>query len=46
MERSYQEIIKVYDLLGLPHAGRVFRGAARLTWRSRTRRCTARRWTT
>ncbi len=28
MERSWQEIIKVYDLLGLPHAGRVFRGAA------------------
>lgn len=27
MERSYQEIIKVHDLLGLPHAGRVFRGA-------------------
>jgi purine nucleosidase len=30
MERSYQEIIKVYRLLGLPHAGRVFRGAASL----------------
>ena len=28
MERSYQEIIKVFDKLGLPSAGRVFRGSA------------------
>lgn len=27
MARSYDEIVKVYELLGLPHAGRVWRGA-------------------
>ncbi len=29
MERSYQEILKVYDKLGLPSSGQVFRGSAR-----------------
>lgn len=29
MERSYQEILHVYDKLGLPSHGRVFRGSAR-----------------
>lgn len=29
MERSYQEILNVYDKLGLPPSGRVFRGSAR-----------------
>ncbi|MEY2952838.1 MAG: hypothetical protein RLZZ401_925, partial [Pseudomonadota bacterium] len=28
MERSYQEIVKVYDLLGLPSQGRAWRGSA------------------
>ncbi|MBX3653017.1 MAG: nucleoside hydrolase [Ramlibacter sp.] len=28
MARSHDEIIKVYELLGLPHEGRVFRGSA------------------
>ncbi len=28
MERSYQEILKVYDKLGLPSSGRVWRGSA------------------
>jgi inosine-uridine nucleoside N-ribohydrolase len=29
MERSYHEILRVYDACGIPHAGRVFRGADR-----------------
>ncbi|MCA0212974.1 MAG: nucleoside hydrolase [Proteobacteria bacterium] len=36
MARSYQEIIKVHGLLGLPHAGRAFRGAAAYMAQPRT----------